>query len=527
MAWAAPIAGAVIGGVMQNQAAKTAANQTTTTTPWVGAQSGLNTLYGQAEHNFYSGGPQYYSGSTVAPQSDTTNAAMNAMYQRAAQGSPVLSGAQSQVGRTLNDEYLYSNPALGGLMDASQFNAMEMQGMGDLQSLGQGGWGDFYGQYGLNQIGAGSQLGSTLGMDSLNYIGEGGALGSTMGLSDLQRIGSGANVGRTQGSQQLAAIGNGAMLNSNPYVDEMYANASRGVGQQFSNNVMPGIASMFAGSGRYGSEAMQSGMSDAQNNYGDVLNRLGTDIYGQNYANERQLQQQALNQLGNIGIAERGQQLQGLNSLGQFSQNEIAQMMQGAGMAGNLSQNERAQQIQALIGGGQLDATNRQQRLGALNTLTGNQLQGQSLKNQALGEMSTAHGRERAMQMQAASMAPGLAQADYYDIDRMLGVGQMQDQYNQQLINADMARWDFNQNANNNQLAFLNSIMTGASPYRSTNSTGTQPYNPMNGIMGGAMMGQGLYNAYQPASMYAPGGAAGAGFGSGAAFGNQDLGLYL
>jgi hypothetical protein len=483
------------------------------------------------------------------------------------QGSPVLTGAQDQVGRTMNDEYLYSNPALMGLMDASNFDANSMQGQDMLSFMGYGGMGDFQGQsglnamgyggmlgttdglQGLNQIGAGSQLGSTLGMDSLNAIGQGGALGSTSNMSDLQRIGSGANIGRTPGSQQLAAIGNGAMLNANPYMDQMFSNASRSVGQQFQNNVMPGIASMFAGAGRYGSEGMQSGLSDAQNNYGDTLNRLAGDMYGQNYSNERQLQQGALNSLGQIGLQERSQQLQGAQAAGQLSQNEIAQMMQGATQAGQFSQNEHAQQIQSLLGAGnlssaeqgrmlqalqsagQLDATNRQQQLGALNTLTGNQLQGQSLKNQALGEMSTAHGRERAMQMQAASMAPGLAQADYFDIDKMLNLGQQQDNFAQQNINADMARWDFNQNQNNNQLSFLNSIMTGAAPYKATNSSATQPGNVMNGAMGGMMLGNSLYNNYNsnsgPQSPYAAGGMAGAGFGSGMAFGNQDLGLYL
>jgi hypothetical protein len=461
MAWAAPIAGAVIGGAMSNKAAKTAANQTTTTSPWSGAQPGLNTLYDQAVNNFYSGGPQYYPGATVAGQSVPTQQGQQALYARAMQGSPVLTGAQDQVGRTLNDEYLYSNPALGGLFDASNFDAMGMNGMGMLGAIGQG-----------------DDLGYTFGLQNLGDIGAGSQLGTTMGLDELQRIGSGANVGQTNGTQGLEAIAGGSMLNKNPYIDEMYANASRGVGQQFANNVMPGIASMFAGSGRYGSEAMQSGMSDAQNNYGDTLNRLGTDIYGQNYANERQLQQSALNQLGQLGIAERGQQLQGLNSLGQFSQNE------------------KAQQIQSLISSGQLSQNERQQMLQALQTLTGNQLQGQSLRNQALGEMSTAHGRERAMQMQAAGMAPALAQADYFDINAMLGLGQQQDAYAQKQIDADMARWDFNQNQNNNQLAFLNSIMTGAAPYRSTNQSGGVYNNPMNGIMGGAMMGQQAYNLY-------------------------------
>lgn len=50
-------------------------------------------------------------------------------------------------------------------------------------------------------------------------------------------------------------------------------------------------------------------------------------------------------------------------------------------------------------------------------------------------------------QGQAASLAPTLAQADYLDPQMLAQVGQQQQQQNQDLINAAIARWNFEQEA--------------------------------------------------------------------------------
>lgn len=95
------------------------------------------------------------------------------------------------------------------------------------------------------------------------------------GSDALTGLLNGYNDQGTPGLQQTAS---GAMLNSNPYLDKMFASASR--------PVIDAVNAQFSQAGRTGSSANQ-----------DVLTRdlgdLAGNIYGQNYANERNLQQGA------------------------------------------------------------------------------------------------------------------------------------------------------------------------------------------------------------------------------------------
>lgn len=226
------------------------------------------------------------------------------------------------------------------------------------------------------------------------------------------------------GMQQLQDVAGGSMLNQNPYLDDMFNRASSAVGRQFSNNVMPGIASMFSGAGRFGSNQMAEGLGQAEQQYGDTLNRLATDIYGGNYAQERGYQQQALGQLGQFGLAGRG------------------------------------------------------------------------LQQQALSDMGTQLGRERAFQMQALGMTPQLAQQDYFDLGQLGQLGQSLDAYNQQLLGADINRYNYYQNLPNQELQFLNSILNSGINLSGSTGTTTQPSqgsSPLMGALGGASIGQALF----------------------------------
>ena len=60
---------------------------------------------------------------------------------------------------------------------------------------------------------------------------------------------------------------------------------------------------------------------------------------------------------------------------------------------------------------------------------------------------------ERARQMQATAGAPQMAQADYQDINQLLNIGQISEDYQQQALDADIARYEFGQNLPYNKLA--------------------------------------------------------------------------
>lgn len=224
----------------------------------------------------------------------------------------------------------------------------------------------------------------------------------------------------------LYGVGSGMMLNQNPYIDEMFNQAAGSVGRQFSKNVQPGIASMFEGAGRFGSNQMAEGLGQAQEEYGNVLNDLAVRMYGGNYATERGYQQQALGQLGQFG------------------------------------------------------------------------LQGQALQQQAAGQVGDIFSRERALQAGMLPMAPALDQADYYGVDRLSNLGMQQDQYNQRVIDADIARYNFGQNQPNNELLFLKSLLSDFPVGQTTTTTAQGPSqqgNPITGLLGGYNLGKSVFDS--------------------------------
>lgn len=369
------IGGAVVGGLMGGGDSTT----TQKADPWEGVQPALRELYASALENFRGGGPQYYSGDTVAGLSPTTNLAQQGIYGLATQRSPVLDSGLQQNYSTTQGDYLYSNPAMQDLYN--------LAGRDFLQS-------------------------SPAMWDLYDSTGE-----------DFMRSNPGA--------RGLRQTGSGAYLNANPYLNSMFDQASSAVGRQFENNVMPGIASMFSGAGRFGSNQMAEGLGQAEEQYGDTLNDLATRIYGGNYANERGLQQQAQTSLGGFGLSASGQRQQALTNLGQMG------------------------------------------------------LQGQQLQQQALGSLGGLYGGERENMVRSTSMAPMLDQSRYYGMDRLAGLGAQQDAYNQSLINADMNRWNFNQNAPNNNLQMLASLLNGYP----MNKVTTEQGNSLIGAMGGMYMG--------------------------------------
>lgn len=418
MAWAAPIAGAVIGGIMSKGGSGSGTQTVQKADPWEGVQPALRGMYDSALANFNAGPQQYYPGSTVANQSHPTQLAQQGIYNLAMNPSPVLDAAQQQAYSTMNDGYLYNVPGMEELFGMGVTNPMEAgRERGGLLWLG-------------NDNAATNQASSDL-------------YGSTQ---DQQNF-----FGNTPGMSGLQATASGDMLGSNPNLDAMFDQASSAVGRQMRSNVIPGIASMYSGAGRFGSGQMGEGLGQAEQQYGQTLNDLATGIYGRNYETERGLQQQAQGQLGQFGLANTGQRQAALGNLGQ-------QTLTARGL-----------QQSALGASGQLQAT------------------GYGLQQQALGQLGNEFGRERALQLNAMQLAPGLDQADYFGMGQLANVGAAQDAYNQDIINADVQRYNFGQNQPNIDLQNLSSILQGFPSGATTSQSGSG--NPLLGILGGMNLG--------------------------------------
>lgn len=104
--------------------------------------------------------------------------------------------------------------------------------------------------------------------------------------------------------QSLSGIGataGGSFLQGSPYQQQAMQAATRPLEQQFSNQVLPQIASLYSKSGRYGSGAMQNALGQATEGYGRALGDITGTMANQQYMAERGLQQQA--QLGQAQLA--------------------------------------------------------------------------------------------------------------------------------------------------------------------------------------------------------------------------------
>jgi len=101
----------------------------------------------------------------------------------------------------------------------------------------------------------------------------------------------------------------GGFLNANPYQAQMMQAATRPLEQAFSQQVLPGISSLFSKSGRLGSGAMERALGTATEGYGRALGDITSNIAGTQYQQERGLMQQA--QLGQAALAQAAPSIYG------------------------------------------------------------------------------------------------------------------------------------------------------------------------------------------------------------------------
>ena len=148
------------------------------------------------------------------------------------------------------------------------------------------------------------------------------AMNALQGQSPFTQAGMQSLWGSQLGMAGLSDTIQGKFLNSNPYLDNMFGAAARATNTQYNNQVMPGINATFGSGGRTGSNAHQTALDMANQNYNNSMSDMAANIYGNNYANERTNQLNAANQYANLGQSLA----QGYNALGntQFGQQYTA-----------------------------------------------------------------------------------------------------------------------------------------------------------------------------------------------------------
>jgi len=113
------------------------------------------------------------------------------------------------------------------------------------------------------------------------------------------------------------------------------------------------------------------------------------------------------------------------------------------------------------------------------------------------------YGKERSNQMQAAGMAPGLANQDYADLERLANVGQMRQDQSQRGIDEQMARYQFDQDRGANALrefqGFTNPVaQLGQTSTSQGTTTQQQQQTPVQTAIGAGLMGASLFGGSGP-----------------------------
>ena len=99
---------------------------------------------------------------------------------------------------------------------------------------------------------------------------------------------------------------------------------------------------------------------------------------------------------------------------------------------------------------------------------------------------------ERNRMIQAGALAPTLANQDYLDINQLGAAGSAMDAYNQALVNSDIDRWNYNQDAEWNRTKDFLGALSGKTQWGGTTTQKGGAPNPFTSAIGGASTGAGL-----------------------------------
>lgn len=425
--------------------------------PWGGQQPYLQDVMGQAQFLEQNEAPFYYPGSTYQPLTDQQWNAGNTLYGVGMQGGTApLNAAGSFTGGALSPNYTAQTQ---GAFDQANPAIGSMAGGSLLSATSPA--------FSQGQGFLGRELGGGYLAPTANSFGEnqrylGGAVGGNYVAPTAGAF------GQTQGMLSNEISGQ--------YLDPTKNPGFSNVVNSTLAKVMPAISSPFTAAGRsdsgLASRALAEGATDAVGN-----------LALQNYQAERGAQQAAGQQAQQGYLTERGLQS---NAAQQAAQQYLAERGLQSGAAAQAAQNQ----------GLTLGATQAAQGLASQNLLTqqGNQFKG-------------------------AALAPGIDAQSMANYQTALGAAGLGQQNSQNLTNADIQKWNYEQMLPWNNLGLYNQLVQGN--YGGTSTT-TQPYyqnqgaNALSGALGGAALGAGLAGTLGVSSGLGAGG--GAALGALAAF---------
>lgn len=411
-------------------------SQSTTTKPWKEAQPFILQGYQAAQDLFNKGPAEFFPGKTYVSPSEATTKALNLAEQRAISGSPLLSQAQGTVGGLMN----YVNPY------TSQISSLGMTAADPSAA--------FYQNLSSGGMNAAFQPASNVFGQIMGATGSTQAADFYRNLMNNQAAAPGSDFYRsmmaeqtpTEAMQMARRTASGEYLQGNPFLEGALSRANRLATESYQEGLR-GLQSQASAAGRYGSGAMGQQVAKGQDVFARALTEQNQQAYMQNYAQERAAQEAAIGRLGGMEQQAIANRFAGAAGLTAGEQQAIDNQMAGAaGLSREQQQaiDNRMSAATAQAGLAQQGITNQ---LAGAQALTAGQQQALDTKLNALGAAADLERADVATRFGAAQLAPQLAEQDFADLQRLLSVGQAREGYDAAKLEDEMARYNYAQNA--------------------------------------------------------------------------------
>lgn len=169
-----------------------------------------------------------------------------------------------------------------------------------------------------------------------------------------QYLSGGAAPGMDQMNQLASDTLSGKYLSpeSNPFLTNMYNTAADAVTKNYRDAVAPQQAAQAAMAGAFGGSASANEELRGQYGLGKNLSDMATQLYGQNYANERQMQMQMQQMMPTLGQYNENfwlNRLDRMNALG-ANRRQLEQQMQDVGYENAMQAWEYPQKAMLTLG---------------------------------------------------------------------------------------------------------------------------------------------------------------------------------
>lgn len=507
---------------------------TTKVEPWDGAKGYLLDQYANMDKLIKEGAPKQWQGSTVADQSKATVDALNGTENLARNGNTsALTNATNAVNSVMTQgTNTQANQTLSQLQNPMNFGTNPTDAIAKSIANGTTAGQDYTNAAAGTAAGLQNYQNSAIpqfqGM--ANYLNP--ALAQSQKLSDYTNAAAGL---QTAQANSLASSSNpamaylqqtasGANVGKNPYLDQMVSNQQNQIADKLKNITNPGIDSQAAAMGRMGSGAYARQRNTAESTAANEMAKVATDLYGNQYNQDVQNQMSAAGQYGNFANQDVANRMNANQALSQTDSQQQQQRLAGTSLYGDLA---NSQQTQRLNAANSLSSANDSQhnanlaanqnyasildsqqaaRQNATNSNRDFQMAGANLASnnyqnnianmlgantQRLNAANSANSQQNAVagqQLQAASMAGQTYANQYMPYQQLAAVGEQRDTRAQDVLNAQIAKWDYDQQLPMQNIANFTNLLNGGGYSNTTtpvySNTGGQVLGALSSLAG-------------------------------------------